>query len=93
MTVLPMKTVTRDEYLAYIGQFPDRLSYRTGICEPPQEHCVIGHMPDRGGIDKGTLIGRITFNDLMRDLAGQYGLTEADFQRKYQIRDDQAPGV
>jgi hypothetical protein len=35
----PLKIVTRDEWLAYIQQFPDRRSYRTGIIEPPIEVC------------------------------------------------------
>jgi hypothetical protein len=52
--VVPMRDVTCDEYLAYIAGFPARTSYRTGICEPPEEHCV----------DHGVLIGRITYYDL-----------------------------
>ncbi len=42
--------VTQAEYHEFIQTFPDRLSYRTGICEPPQEIC---ELPDK------RVIGRI----------------------------------
>lgn len=51
--VVPMRQVPKAEYLAFIQQFPERLSSRTGICEPPQEQCV----------NDGTLIGRIVLYD------------------------------
>jgi hypothetical protein len=50
-TVPHMRQVTREEYHAYIQKFPDRSSSRTGICEPPEEHCV----------NDGVLIGRIVY--------------------------------
>ena len=90
MTVPTMKVVTRDEYLAYIAQFPSRMSYRTGICEPPQEHCVLraeGDTDERGWIDRATMIGRIVLNEAMR---GFPGTTEKDWINRYQIRDEAA---
>jgi hypothetical protein len=48
-----MRAVSREEYHAHIQQFPDRSSSRTGICEPPQEHCIWN----------GILIGRIVLAD------------------------------
>jgi hypothetical protein len=47
------REVSRDEYLAFIRRFPERVSTRTGICEPPQEQCHNG----------GELIGRIVLAD------------------------------
>jgi hypothetical protein len=35
----PFKRVSRDEWRAHIERYPTRRSYRTGICEPPQEIC------------------------------------------------------
>lgn len=46
-----MREVTREDYHAFIQRYPERLSYRTGICDPPQEHCV----------NDGVLIGRIRY--------------------------------
>lgn len=39
---MPFAEVTREEWLAFIRQFPDRESAKTGICEPPQEICTVG---------------------------------------------------
>lgn len=50
-TVRQMREATRDEWLAFIRRFPNRTSYRTGICEPPQEHCV----------NDGALIARVVY--------------------------------
>lgn len=36
-----MKAVDRQTYFDYIERFPDRSSSRTGICEPPQEQCIL----------------------------------------------------
>ncbi len=47
-----MKQVTQPEYHAFIRQYTNRQSYRTGIVEPPQEICKL---PD------GVIIGRIIF--------------------------------
>lgn len=36
---LTWRRVEREEWQAFIRQFPQRSSYKTGICEPPQEIC------------------------------------------------------
>jgi hypothetical protein len=43
---------TQAEYHVFIQQFPSRRSSRTGMCEPPQEHCYMGR----------AMIGRIVLN-------------------------------
>jgi hypothetical protein len=63
--------VSRDEWFAFISQFPDRFSYKTGICEPPKQMC---ELPD------GQVIAHITFGDWPA------GATEPDWNAKvYQI--------
>lgn len=51
---LAWRRVTRDEWLAFIHQFPGRQSYKTGICEPPVE---IAEWPI------GRAIASVTFGD------------------------------
>lgn len=52
--------VTRDEWQAFIARFPDRRSYRTAICEPPQEIC---ESPPSSKGHPGRAIASITFGD------------------------------
>ncbi len=54
-----MKQVTQPEYHAFIRQYTNRQSYRTGIVEPPQEICKL---PD------GVIIGRIIFSQSYADV-------------------------
>jgi hypothetical protein len=51
---LVWRCVTRDEWEAFLKQFPERRSYKTGICEPPQEIC---EWP------MGRPIARVTFGE------------------------------
>ena len=54
------KRVTPEEWRAFIEQFPDRRSYRTGICEPPKEIC---ESPPSTAETPGRAIASITFGD------------------------------
>ncbi len=57
---LTWRRVSEEEWRAFIEQFPDRRSYRTGICEPPKEICE--SPPSEAG-KPGRSIASITFGD------------------------------
>lgn len=46
--------VDRETWKAFIQLFPDRVSYKTGICEPPMELCES---------PKGRVVASVTFGD------------------------------
>jgi len=59
-TTSAWRRVTQEEWRAFIERFPDRRSYRTGICEPPQEIC---ESPPSVNGRPGRAIASITFGD------------------------------
>lgn len=60
MSELTWRRVTESEWRAFVERFPDRRSYRTGICEPPKEIC---ESPPSVKDTPGRAIASITFGD------------------------------
>jgi hypothetical protein len=75
--------VTEAEYEVFIAKFPDRKSYVTGICEPPQR---ISEWPPSSKGKPGRPIASIAFGDWPE------GRKNPDWDAKvYKINEDAEP--